>query len=58
MTAVSVSQQDGEIILTKAGDTPIVYPVSKGSVDVPENELSDFLTSVSGSAVVVKKAAE
>lgn len=58
MTAVSVPQTDGDITLTLPGEPGKVYPVSKGKVDVPDEELPDFLASVSGAQVVgVKPAA-
>ena len=56
MTAVSVSQQDGEIVLTKPGDPAIVYPVTKGVVDVPEDEVGDFLSTIPGAEIATVKA--
>lgn len=51
MVKVKVLQVDGEISITHTGPTK-VYEVSKGQVDVPEEELAIFLSHVDGSVAV------
>lgn len=55
---ISVSQPDGDITLTKPGDPAIVYLVADGTVDVPADEVGDFLSCIPGSELVTvtKKA--
>ena len=50
MTAISVSQPDGEIVITDGGEAT-VYPVTAGTVDVPDEAVPDFLANVPGAAV-------
>jgi hypothetical protein len=57
MTTVSVSQQEGEVVLTKPGDAPIVYTITKGKADVPDEDVAHFLNNVPGSQIVTGKVA-
>lgn len=56
MATVSVPQQDGEIRISLAGDTPLVYPVKGGKADVPDDQLNAFLANVDGASVKAAKA--
>lgn len=48
---VSVVQKDGEIVIATAGDEPVTYKVSDGTVSVPEENVDRFLAAVDGSKI-------
>ena len=53
---VNVKPGSGPFLLSIAGAEPRRYAENEGSVDVPEAELEDFLTHVSGSSVSLPEA--
>lgn len=54
MAEVRVPQKDGEISIVRNGDLddPTVYKVSKGVVNVDDNDVPHFLSVVDGSELV------
>jgi hypothetical protein len=49
-TRVRVPQDDGEISISRRGDidTPVIYPVTNGTVEVDEADIGHFLTVIDG----------
>lgn len=54
---VRVPQKTGEITVAHAGDKPVVYEVSNGTVSVPEADVGHFLAVVNGAEEIEAKAA-
>lgn len=47
-TTVKVPPASGTIVITTAGETRREYPVSSGTISVPEGQLADVLRLVPG----------
>lgn len=58
MATVSVPQQDGEIRISEAGDSAVVFPVKGGSVNVPDDKVSWFVARVDGAVPVASPKAK
>ena len=54
MARISTPQQDGEIVISLAGDPPMTFPVTDGAAEVPADQIAMFLATVAGSALMAE----
>jgi hypothetical protein len=54
LARISTPQQDGEIVISLAGDPPMAFSVTDGAAEVPADQIAMFLATVAGSALTAE----
>lgn len=56
MARIQVPQQEGEIVINRGGDARLVFEVTDGHVEVPDEDSADFVRDVEGAVIVAPQS--